>query len=326
LAAGTFPACSDSQEAPNFAATIPSGLEVDEEFPTRDDGASFSDLCSDSGVLFCQGFDTLPPNVVSKGGEGIFVNGTRTCDEAVWPQNCPTLDNGTLKFTVPSQSGTSASGLYYANFADISGDSIMPGETVFWRWKQRFSRQFLETVFVGGGGWKQGMIGDPDDWSCSNNEVVIINGYNRGYPQMYHACGLYEGFDTSVGAYDFDLQPGGETSCLFNTKGGGPECFGYVADEWMQFQIGIEYATDGKDRVQLWAAREGASDWTHLIDHSLDLVDVPAGFGKVWFLPYNTYKDSTHVHPEAYTWYDELIVSKNFVPYVAATTTPELTP
>jgi hypothetical protein len=286
-------------------------------------GKDFAALCSDPSVLFCQGFDHLPPNVVSKDGEGVFANGPiELCNAAIWPQNCPTIDNGALKFTIPSNSGPSASGSYYANFADISGDSILPGERVFWRWKQRFSPELIETVYSDGGGWKQGIIGDPDDWSCSDNEVVIQNTNQRGYPRMYHSCGLYTPFDSRLGSYDFDLQPGGETSCKYSTRAGGPGCFTYVADEWMQFQVGIEYAIAGKDRVQLWAAREGDSGWTHLIDYSIDLVDVPGGFGKVWFTPYHTHKDSTQVHPVAYTWYDELIISKSFVPLTSATTSP----
>ena len=285
--------------------------------------ADFSTLCADSNVLFCQGFDTLPAERAAMTGEGIFVSGT-TCDSAVWPKNCPSLDQGALKFTIPSQSGPGDAGQYYANFADLSGDAIQPGETVFVRWKQKFSADFLNTLFESDGrGWKQAIIGDPNDWSCSDNEIVVQNNAQRGFPQMYHACGLYEPFETSVPPYDFDLQPGGDTVCLYSKSndGGGPDCFGYVAGEWMQFQIGIDYSTDGNDRIRLWAAREGDTAWTHLIDYTRNLVDVSGGYGKVWFLPYHTRKDSTQVHPEGYTWYDELIVSKAFVPLGKTTTT-----
>ena len=34
-------------------------------------------------------------------------------------------------------------------------------------------------------------------------------------------------------------------------------------------------------------------------------------YGKIWLLPYNTGKDPAQVHPTAYTWYDELIISRN---------------
>jgi hypothetical protein len=34
-------------------------------------------------------------------------------------------------------------------------------------------------------------------------------------------------------------------------------------------------------------------------------------FGKIWLLAYQTNKDATHVTPIAYTWYDEVIISRN---------------
>jgi hypothetical protein len=33
-------------------------------------------------------------------------------------------------------------------------------------------------------------------------------------------------------------------------------------------------------------------------------------YGKIWLLPYMTYKDPREDHPEAYMWFDELIVSR----------------
>ncbi len=48
--------------------------------------------------------------------------------------------------------------------------------------------------------------------------------------------------------------------------------------------------------------------------HGYDLAnDDPANlrYGKIWLLPYQTHKDATQVTPTAYTWYDELIVSRN---------------
>jgi hypothetical protein len=33
--------------------------------------------------------------------------------------------------------------------------------------------------------------------------------------------------------------------------------------------------------------------------------------GKVWLLPYNTNKDPASSYPVAYTWYDELLISRN---------------
>lgn len=33
-------------------------------------------------------------------------------------------------------------------------------------------------------------------------------------------------------------------------------------------------------------------------------------YGKIWLLPYMTNKDPLEEHPEAYMWFDELIVSR----------------
>jgi hypothetical protein len=43
-----------------------------------------------------------------------------------------------------------------------------------------------------------------------------------------------------------------------------------------------------------------------------DLVNLEpaAKYGKVWLSVYNTNKDASQDHPTAYTWYDELIISK----------------
>jgi hypothetical protein len=34
-------------------------------------------------------------------------------------------------------------------------------------------------------------------------------------------------------------------------------------------------------------------------------------FGKIWLLPYHTGKDASVSNPIAYTWYDELVISRN---------------
>ena len=34
-------------------------------------------------------------------------------------------------------------------------------------------------------------------------------------------------------------------------------------------------------------------------------------YGKLWLLPYDTAKDGSVSYPEAYTWYDELVISRN---------------
>jgi hypothetical protein len=183
--------------------------------------------------------------------------------------------------------------------------------------------------------------GDPA-YSCTTLEVVVVNGYHRGFPGMYHSCGMkdgqYEGLEPPIPPYDFGLQnavPG----CLYSSHG-VPPCVGYKADQWMTFQVHVQigtwYENDGVYRhdstIELWVGEEGqasksvidlspgdpacAAEQTSLpsCKTGYDLVNDAIGtakYGQVWLLPYNTGKDPNTSYPETYTWYDELIISRN---------------
>ena len=69
--------------------------------------------------------------------------------------------------------------------------------------------------------------------------------------------------------------------------------------------------------IQLWVARQGQPstlviDFSPQSGHGYDIANnsSTAKYGKIWLLPYHTGKDSTQVTPTAYTWYDELIISR----------------
>ena len=94
----------------------------------------------------------------------------------------------------------------------------------------------------------------------------------------------------------------------------------------MTFQMHVQIGTfnTASSRIQYWAARDGQP--SILIEDSIRAY--PNGFtlycsnipgcasaggrqyGKVWLLPYMTDKDPTEVWPTTYTWYDELIISR----------------
>src|SRR5262249_55762429 len=154
----------------------------------------------------------------------------------------------------------------------------------------------------------------------------------RGMPLMYNSCsgsashGPYDGFYEKYGAYDFKLQNARPSpSCLYSqsTTGYFPpngNCFGYVANEWLTFQVRIKTGPRVGNEwvnsyVTLWIAHEGKPselviNWG---PYNLTAGD-PAEdqkYGKVWLLPYNTGKDASVTNPVAYTWYDELVISRN---------------
>src|SRR5919112_922313 len=63
--------------------------------------------------------------------------------------------------------------------------------------------------------------------------------------------------------------------------------------------------------VDLWVAREGQPS-EHVVRWGPYNLSASPGekYGKVWLSPYQTSKSSAQVHPVAYTWYDELIISR----------------
>jgi len=226
---------------------------------------------------------------------------------------------GSLRFEIPSNSGSDTSGSFWLNFSDDLSNQFGEGDEFYIQWRQRFSPEFINTDYIGGGGWKQIIVGEGDRsgvtvYSCTQLEIVVNNPYHLGYPAMYHSCGEKDG--------QFDG--------LFSRGS-----VKYSPNEWMTYQIHVKigtwYKNDGDyhqdSTVHLWVAREGKA--SELV---VDLSPEPATFfgfkipgtgtgydlansnpaaryGKLWLLPYNTHKDPSMSHPTAYTWYDELIIS-----------------
>ena len=70
-------------------------------------------------------------------------------------------------------------------------------------------------------------------------------------------------------------------------------------------------------RVTIWAALEGQPQKV-VIDHALYLRGPErfapnSEYGKIWLLPFMTKKDPAEDHETGYVWYDELIVSTEFI-------------
>jgi hypothetical protein len=281
---------------------------------------SFAARCAQPGVVRCVSFDT-PEQVRDQSfaavGEaqgrapmGLILSGeTRPApglDCAVAVDGC------SLRFTIASNTGPGGAGSWYTSFADDLGTRFGAGEEFYVQWRQRFSRAYLETAYDGGG-WKQAIIGEGDRpgyapdgrvrWSCTQLELVVVNKGLAGFPQMYHSCG---GKDEQY-----------EPLPLYTAQP-------YHADEWMTFQVRVKIGTwyrndrvyHADSTVELWVAREGAPSRRAVLAERYDLAndDPAAGYGKLWLLPYHTGKDPAQSHPVAYTWYDEVVISRNAIP------------
>ena len=303
---------------------------------------SFSTRCAQPGVIKCVGFDAASD-----------ISGTYGSNSGILPGDAtPALDTGvrasgasSLKFTIPSNSGANSSGSYFTNFSSDLLTQFGADTEFYIQWRQRFSPEFLNTFYQGGGGWKQAIIGTGDKPGCTSGnsasslcyssctalETVVQNTNQRRYAQMYNSCsgsashGAFAGFEEPFAGSDFKLQNARPSPfCLYSSTGAGTQfpptgnCFGYFPNEWMTFQVKIKTGPRVGDEwrnsvVSLWIARENQQSEL-VINFPWNLTAGSAGedqkFGKVWLLPYNTGKSSAQSHQPAFTWYDELIISR----------------
>jgi hypothetical protein len=300
-------------------------------------------------VIKCVGFDSAAdiPNGNFGANFGIFPSSGNA-------SIMPTLDTtimasgaSSLRLTVPANSSADTSGSYFTNFSSDLSVQFGENQTFYVQWRQRFDPVFITTKFAsvnGGGadGWKQLIIGTGDQpgtlyFSCSDLEVVTINSFHREFPQMYNSCtqssahGAFDAFEEPFVSpnsnSDFKLQNARPSPyCLYSQGNTNPvtffpptgNCFPYVANEWMTFQVRIQIGPRVNDVftnsfVTLWLARAGQPSQTlfNWGPYSLNAGDPALNqkFGKVWLTAYNTNKDSSVTYPQTYTWYDELIIS-----------------
>jgi hypothetical protein len=232
-------------------------------------GSDFTTRCAAAGVIFCEGFESTAAFAKGDGAEGpvgINILGTTS----------PTIDTtikasgaGSLKLTVPANSGANSSGNYWHNFSNDFLTQFDGNSTFYVQFRWRASSCFLKQgaaepctggirTFQDGGGWKVAHIGTGDKpgcgpsnsapcySSCSDLETVPQNTYHRGFAQTYHSCpGPFTTDDSvSFGGSDFKLQSARPSPyCLYSQAGAGTQfpptgnCFGFFPDEWMTFKI-----------------------------------------------------------------------------------------
>jgi hypothetical protein len=326
------------------AAQSPSAPDSSKNVATVAARSSFESRCAQPGVIKCVGFDNDSDfGTGARGGargsiSGIVPpSGTSDYTRATRDTTVKASGNGALRFTIPPNSPADSAGSYFTNFSNDLSVQFGGGQEFYVQWRQRFSPAFIDTAFAGGGGWKQVIIGTGDQpgrpyASCTALELVVQNTYHRGFPQMYNSCtgstshGPYNPFEERFGGSDFKLENARPSPyCLYSQiRASSPRpidnCFRYVADEWLTFQVGIKLGPRVNDEyvdsyVTLWAAREGMASEPIIEWGPYNLSAGPPGenqrYGKIWLLPYNTGKSASTTNPTAYTWYDELIISRN---------------
>lgn len=299
--------------------------------PSMVAAADFAARCQGSGVVRCFTFDS---------------------QAEVQPHLFPTWDNvyrgqvdtnvkasgaGSLRFEIPSNSPANSSGSFWLNFADNLSTQFGEGQEFYVQWRQRFSPEMLrafKTTDGGLSGWKQVIVGEGDQpglptvYSCTELELVFQQDVRYMGPGFYHSCGRFIDLEFYDGT-QIRMQHQGPPYCYYpNDPQKG--CVRYAANEWMTFQMRVQIGkwNTPSSRIQSWVARENQSSimiYDSINSHpsGFTLYNNPgsgsgtnpgAKYGKIWLLPYHTRKDPTETHPTAYTWYDELIISRSEIP------------
>lgn len=285
--------------------------------------ADFQTRCSAPGVLVCEGFDDAS-DFTQPAWPAIGLYPSSGClNVAARDTSVVASGASSLRMSIVGGS-TGCSPFWYQDFA---GQGFAEGETFYVQFRQRFDTTMLTTDF-GGGGWKQVIIHNHTAGSCAALEITTNNYRYRKFPQMYSECGARDpGY--SVGSnyyleYSNPYPPGSDGSiyCEYNKANAGDptnKCQYYRPNEWMTFYYRITIGSWGQPNstLQAWAGYENGP-LMQIINHTNYVLKKDTctpqsacddGFNRLMLTVYDTGKDGRQ-HPTAFTWFDELIISR----------------
>ena len=116
----------------------------------------FASRCAAAGVLKCVNFDTdadfnrgAGGNQGAWGARSGFIPLGGTSDYSRVTRDTGQAADGasSLRFTIPSQSGSDVAGAWFTNFSDDLSYQVGEGQEVYVQWRQRFSSELLTTRY-----------------------------------------------------------------------------------------------------------------------------------------------------------------------------------
>src|SRR5262245_4406150 len=106
----------------------------------------FATRCAQPGVVRCFGFDSdveTPVTPNSNGWPNNFGVTPGSSTTATRDTTIKASGASSLRFTVPSNSGSNAGGNFYANFSPDLQTTFGANSTFYIQWRQRFSREYI---------------------------------------------------------------------------------------------------------------------------------------------------------------------------------------
>ena len=281
-------------------------IESSKDSATSQEPQDFETRCKATGVLVCEGFDSpgefLPARWPANGLYPAW-------DKAIHGSRDTTVKasgKSSLRLEILPNSAANTAGFWRQTFEHNFG----PGSTFYVQFRQRFSKEMLTNNW-GDTAWKQ-VIFHNGGSTCAQVELTTVEYHSSGIPIMYTDCGDRALYDENHGQPPLLLQQG-DYNCVFehiNQK----DCFHYPAEKWVTFYYQVSIGHWGKpdSTINAWAALEGQpyKQWVKM-PHFILKNDHPGNdYDTLTLLAYMTNKDTKINHLPAYTWFDELIVSK----------------
>jgi hypothetical protein len=260
--------------------------------------------CRTSGVLVCQGFDTVDTFVPAKWpATGLYPSGDNafrgTLDLTV-----KSSGSGSLRFEIPPHSPANVAGFWRQSFGRNFGE----GNTFYVQFRQRFSKEMLKNSW-GGTSWKQVIFHNAGS-TCGDVELTTAQYYHTGLPIMYTDCGA-RGIATNGSTPPYQLEQG-DYNCWYGQYS-AKSCFLYPANKWVTFyyRVAIGHWNQPDSKIEAWVSADGQpyKQWIRMQNFILHNATPGHDYDTLTLLPYMTSKDTKVEEPTAYTWYDELIVS-----------------
>lgn len=273
--------------------------------------ADFATRCTASAALVCEGFDdpvkfrpaTYPASGLYPDGGG-QIKGTQ--DTTIKASGA-----GSLRFVIDSHTGANVAGAWRQGFTRNFGAH----STFYVQYRLRMSPEMLNQNWGDNSGhtsWKIAIF-HYFPKTCGDVELTTTNYYNSGVAIMYTDCGG-RGLYTNDGKPPYLRQQGETPKKGYNCAyGSDANCFRFVANTWMTLYYRVSIGDWGKPNssVDAWVGLPGQplKQWINVHDFALNNDKPGSDYDSLDLLNYMTGKDPKLDHPQAFTWYDELIVS-----------------
>jgi len=220
--------------------------------------------------------------------------------------------SGALRFQIDPHTGANVAGAWRQAF----GQAFGPHSTFYVQFRFRISPEMVNQNWGDSSGrtsWKVAIF-HYSSKTCGSVELTTTNYYSAGLPIMYTDCGG-RGIFTNEGKPPYLRQQGDTAKSGYNCwYGNDAGCFRFVPNTWMTFYYKVSIGEWGKPNssIQAWVGLPGQhlKEWVNIHSFVLDVDDPGKNYDSIDLLNYMTGKDASLDHPIAYTWYDELVVSR----------------